>query len=125
MAENPDCEVVFTRFENFFEDETLKDHPRMQHEIRYAQTSRQHFTTSLAKRTVFEKTGEFKNAVGEDLEIVARMMTSGVDVNHCLPDVYYYRRLHGVNSIITMDYNVKNIIFPNLAENLRKKMVKK
>ncbi|GHV57741.1 hypothetical protein FACS1894182_07420 [Bacteroidia bacterium] len=124
LDENPDCEIVFTKFENFFEYEELKNHPRFQHEITYAERTSFHFTTALMKPSVFEKTGNFMLTTGEDLEIVSRMMISGVNVNHCLPAIYYYRRLHGINSIITMDYSVKNVIYPNLIRNLRKNIDK-
>jgi glycosyltransferase involved in cell wall biosynthesis len=125
MEEHPDCEIVFTKFENFFEHEELKDNPRFQHEINYANRTRFHFTTALMKKEAFKKSGNFMLTIGEDLEIVSRMMTSGIDVNHCIEKVYYMRRLHGINSIITMDYSVKNIIYPNLIRNLRKSIITK
>jgi glycosyltransferase involved in cell wall biosynthesis len=120
--EHPDCEIVFTKFDNFFEDEELRNNPRLQHEIKYANGSKQHFTTVLMKKDVFEKSGNFMLTleVGEDLEIVSRMMMQRINVNHCIEEVYYQRRLHGVNSIITMNYSAKNIIYPNLIHNLRK-----
>jgi glycosyltransferase involved in cell wall biosynthesis len=121
FEQHPDCEIVFTSFDNFFENEELKFHPRMQHEMKYAEGSKQHLTTALMKKAIFEKSGNFMLSTGEDLEIVARMMASSINVNHCIEEVYYLRRLHGINSIITMDYSVKNIIYPNLIRNLRKK----
>jgi glycosyltransferase involved in cell wall biosynthesis len=81
LEEHPDCEIVFTKFENFFER--------------------------------------------EELEIVSRMMVSGINVNHCIKDVYYRRRLHGINSIITMDYSARNLIYPSVARNFRKNILKK
>jgi glycosyltransferase involved in cell wall biosynthesis len=70
-------------------------------------------------------TRNFMLITGEDLEIVSRMMVSGININHCIEEVYYLRRLHGNNSIITMDYSVKNIIYPNLIRNLRKNITAK
>jgi glycosyltransferase involved in cell wall biosynthesis len=125
MEEHPDCEIVFTKFENFFEHEELKDNPRFQHEINYANRTRFHFTTALMKKEIFEKSGSFMLTTGEDLEIVSRMMVSGINVNNCIEKVYYMRRLHGINSIITMDYSVKNVIYPNLIRNLRKNITTK
>jgi glycosyltransferase involved in cell wall biosynthesis len=125
LRQNPDCEIVFSKFENFYEHPELKENPRFQHEEKYAERTSFHFTTSLARRSVFEKTGDFMIATGEDLEIVSRMMTRRINVNHCIPETLYYRRLHGLNSIITMDYNVKKIIFPNMIRNLRQKITEK
>jgi glycosyltransferase involved in cell wall biosynthesis len=122
---HPDCEIVFTKFDNFFENEELKNNPRLQHEMKYTETTRFHFTTALMKKEVFEKTGNFMLTTGEDLEIVSRMMVLDININHCIEEVYYLRRLHGNNSIITMDYSVKNIIYPNLIRNLRKNIKNK
>jgi glycosyltransferase involved in cell wall biosynthesis len=124
FKEHPDCEIVFAKFENFFENEDLKNLPRFKSEMKYAERAHSHFTTALMKKEIFEKSGNFMLTIGEDLEIVSRMMVSGIDVNHCIEEIYYLRRLHGINSIITMDYSVKNIIYPNLIRNLRKNITK-
>jgi glycosyltransferase involved in cell wall biosynthesis len=125
LEEHPKCEIVFTKLENFFENEELKTYSLFQREIKYAESVRFHFTTGLMKKEIFEKSGNFMLTTGEDLEMVSRMMASGIDIKNCIEEIYYRRRLHGFNSIATMDYSVKNIQYPNLIRNLRKNIQRK
>jgi glycosyltransferase involved in cell wall biosynthesis len=118
-----DCQIVFTRYLNFFDsassEKRLKNDPKVQYEIEIAKTNKCYFASTLIKRAVFEKIGRFniELPVGEDSEMVSRILALDIDVNHLINEVYYYRRLHGNNSVLmadnphktTLSYIVKNL----------------
>jgi glycosyltransferase involved in cell wall biosynthesis len=119
-----DCEIVFTKFENFFENEGLKNNPKAIHEVKIAKTYKHYLSSALAKRDVFEKCGNFATelVVGEDSEMVSRMLSKGVNINHLIDEIYYRRRLHGNNSILTVEYSQENTLL-YMMKNLRKSII--
>jgi glycosyltransferase involved in cell wall biosynthesis len=123
LEAHPDCQIVFTRYENFFENGVLKNSPKMQYEIDLAAVFKHYLPSALIKKEIFEICGNFKLIIGEDFEIVTRMMIHGIDINNCIDQIYYFRCLHGHNSIVTLDYQQKDM-WSNMAKNLREKIVK-
>ena len=103
--DNPDCKIVFTKYENFFEDEKLKTNKRAMHEKMMENFLKQYLPSSLIKKELFEKYGNFdENFSGvEDTEFLYRLLKRGVSVNHIIPFVFYVRRIHGRN--VTLNYN--------------------
>lgn len=98
MQEHPECEIVFTQVEDFFDnDETKKTmRPEVYMKITFGGTSLFH-ATMLAKRSMFLRTGPRNETLRayEDQEWLYRLhFKYGVDLSHCLKDVYYNRRLH-------------------------------
>jgi hypothetical protein len=128
MAEHPDCQVVFTRYENLIENADLTSHTRVIHECRLAETYKAWFTASLAKRELFtDYGGGFSEAhiVNEDTEMIFRWRFKGVDLQHCIDKIFYIRRLHGCN--ISLDYEMPTdeFIFKEMViKNIRKKLKK-
>jgi glycosyltransferase involved in cell wall biosynthesis len=105
FEEHPDCQIVFTKFENFFENKDLKSNPIAMREYEYGLTDKFHLTTTLTKREVFEKFGNFSKelVIGEDEDLFHRLRLFGTNINHCLEQVYYRRRFHGENITLTHD----------------------
>jgi glycosyltransferase involved in cell wall biosynthesis len=110
MRKNPECEIVFTKYENFVIDEAMKEVAEVSHEFEYENQWITHFTTALVKKEVFEKVGNFREDLikGEDTDWLFRLNTfSSVNATHLIEKVFYFRRLHGNN--ITFDTSVPKI----------------
>ena len=105
FKDHPDCEIVFTKYENFFEDEKLKTNKRAMHEKMMEKFLKQYLPSSVIKKELFEKYGNFdENFSGvEDTEFLYRLLKKGVSINHIIPEVFYVRRIHGKN--VTLNYN--------------------
>jgi glycosyltransferase involved in cell wall biosynthesis len=122
FEEHPDCQVVFTRYENFFENEELANDPKCRKEVAWAIFSQYHLTTSLAKRELFDNYGCFLDnlVIGEDTEIGYRWQMFNLNVEHYIKDVYYRRRLHATNISLSHDDAIttatNDIIHASLVE---------
>ena len=105
FKEHPDCEIVFTKYENFFENEKLKTNKRAMHEKMMEKFLKQYLPSSIIKKELFEKYGFFdENFSGvEDTEFLYRLLEKGVNINHIIPEIFYVRRIHGQN--VTLNYN--------------------
>ena len=105
FKENSDCEIVFTKYENFFEDEKLKTNKRAMHEKIMEKFLKQYLPSSIIKKELFEKYGNFdENFSGvEDTEFLYRIKKNGVNISYIIPNVLYVRRIHGQN--VTLNYN--------------------
>jgi GT2 family glycosyltransferase len=105
FKDHPDCEIVFTKYENFFEDEKLKTNKRAMHEKMMEKFLKQYLPSSIIKKELFEKYGNFdENFSGvEDTEFLYRLLKKGVSISHIIPEVFYIRRIHGQN--VTLNYN--------------------
>ncbi|MBR3654616.1 MAG: glycosyltransferase [Elusimicrobia bacterium] len=105
FKEHPDCQIVFTKYENFFEDEKLKTNKRAMHEKLMENFLKQYLPSSVIKKELFEKYGLFdENFSGvEDTEFLYRILKKGVNISHIIPDIFYIRRIHGKN--VTLNYN--------------------
>ena len=105
FKDHPDCEIVFTKYENFFEDEKLKTNKRAMHEKMMEKFLKQYLPSSVIKKELFEKYGNFdENFSGvEDTEFLYRLLKKGASISHIIPEVFYIRRIHGQN--VTLNYN--------------------
>ena len=105
LKEHPDCEIVFTKYENFFENENLKTNTRAMHEKIIENMLKQYLTSAVLKKELFDKYGNFdENFSGvEDCEFVYRLLMKGINIKHCIDKVFYMRRIHGNN--VTLNYN--------------------
>lgn len=105
FKEHPDCEIVFTKYENFFENEKLKTDKRAMHEKLMENICKQYLPSSIVKKSLFNKYGNFdENFSGvEDTEFLYRILKKGIKFNNVIHEVFYMRRIHGNN--VTLLYN--------------------
>jgi glycosyltransferase involved in cell wall biosynthesis len=122
MQQHPDCQIVFTKYENFIEKNKDIDKQKIEKEFALETIFLTHFPTTLIKKSVFQKCGNFyeKLIFAEDIEMVRRFAAYKVNIYHCLSNVFYRRRLHGEN--ITLVKNEATVLEMNrlLEENLKK-----
>ncbi|MDR2794507.1 MAG: glycosyltransferase [Holosporaceae bacterium] len=107
--EHPECEIVFTRYKNFLTDDKLKNLEQTQNELEREVWEQYYLASAIVKGEAFEKCGGFMNefGIGEDTELLFRMQTIGICLNHCLKEDYYNRCIHGENTILR--YNTKDV----------------
>ncbi|MDR0811559.1 MAG: glycosyltransferase family 2 protein [Paludibacter sp.] len=121
LAQNADCQIVYTRFRNVLENDELKNNERVQYELDAEKINKMLLTTSLLYRKVFDITGAFSEAlaVNEDAEMNHRFRISGFSTAHCIETDFYCRRLHGNNMTLlqnsgifqfTRDFFLKSLI---------------
>ena len=123
FKDHPNCEIVFTKYENFFEEENIKKNKRAINEKKREAMEHHILPSALIKKSLFEKYGVFDEnfQIGEDSEFIYRMTKKGVNFNYFIDKVFYMRRFHGKN--ITL---VKNInYFKFFADVLRKEVLNK
>ena len=123
FKEHPDCEIVFTKYENIVDNENIKEDRITINEKQREAGEKRHLPTALIKKSLFEKYGNFDENfhTGEDTELIYRFKKNGEDVNHFIDKNLYIRRLHGNNiTLITRPKYSKYIM--NL---LRKEVLKK
>jgi glycosyltransferase involved in cell wall biosynthesis len=119
LRQHPDCKIVFTRYTNRITGESLEENRRVLFEKELEKTQKRYLPSALIHREVFEHLGSFLTelVVGEDTEMISRIEFSGIDTSHCLEEVYYHRRLHGSNAILTnndiSNKDLKRIIAKN------------
>ena len=118
-----ECEIVFTKHENFFEEEKIKTDKRAIHEKKQETIENKILPSALIKKRLFEKYGVFDEnfQTGEDTELIYRMTKKGVSFDCCIDKVLYMRRLHGNN--ITLIKNPKYLKV--IADILRKEILNK
>jgi glycosyltransferase involved in cell wall biosynthesis len=99
FEEHPDCEIVFTGYKNFIENEEIKYQANVQKELDLEQTYKHYLPSALIKKEVFEKCGNFSTdfVVGEDTEMIECIRLFGIDTSNFIEKCLYIRRLHGSN----------------------------
>ncbi|GAB7140733.1 hypothetical protein RsTz2092_06850 [Deferribacterales bacterium RsTz2092] len=126
MRERPDCEIVFTRYKNFLEDESMSSLAGVQREISFEKSNRYYLNTSLTKRATLDKMGVFigRQGLAEDIDMTSRMKVSGVELNHLIDNVYYHRRIRKGMMTLAGDYSLRESYLAVMG-NLRKGIVAK
>ncbi|MDR0811560.1 MAG: glycosyltransferase family 2 protein [Paludibacter sp.] len=128
---HPDCLIVFTRFTNFYENEELTTNTLAQHEEKIADSAKHYLPSSLARKTLYERCGNFKTelVIGEDVDMLFRFkfLFPDIDMNNLLDSVYYLRRLHGDNITfrerpLIGNTFVNKLLFPNLKSKIMETM---
>lgn len=112
FKEHPDCQIVFTKYENIFENEELKKNKRAMHEKAIEDTFQQYLPSTVLKKELFEKYGGFdENFSGiEDCEFIYRISMKGINIKHYINNAFYIRRIHGNNITLLQNRNIKSII---------------
>ncbi|MBQ3705273.1 MAG: glycosyltransferase family 2 protein [Clostridia bacterium] len=98
LREHPDCEIVFTGYENFLEDGVSPDEKWVRQNILFAAKNRTCLPTALFTRSVMLRCGDFDESFrhGEDTEWTSRLGYLGIHSGF-LEDRLLLRRLHGKN----------------------------
>jgi glycosyltransferase involved in cell wall biosynthesis len=112
LDEHPEAEIVFTKYENFFEgepNEAALARVELEKNNRYCQP------TSMFRRELTAKVGDHDTSykIGEDIDWLFRaQIIYGVNLDHYIDIPYYRRRFHANNSILTaqLDKNYNNRI---------------
>lgn len=119
LDENPDCQLIFTKAENFYEDENARQGQAQQ--ALYNASLERCIITCAIRRSVFEKHGDFRTDYphGEDTQFMYRLSISGLSINHCLPEVLYKRRVHSNNISLTHQGPGANRLMEIMADALR------
>jgi glycosyltransferase involved in cell wall biosynthesis len=131
LEKNPECQIIFTKYEHFFENENTKDdllkNPVVVHQINFAQKNHFYLPSSLAQREVFEICGNFNEEIttGEDdTEMVHRMQIFGIK-SHYLENIFYQRRLHASNITWTHSTTSLEMIKQNMLINIKRNVQRK
>lgn len=119
LEENPDCMLVFTKAENFYQDKQVEQGSR-QEQLFNASLERCIITCAI-RRSVFEKHGVFRTDYphGEDTQFMFRLSISGLSLDHCLPEVLYKRRVHDNNISLTHESAGPNRVMAIMADAIR------
>ena len=101
LDENPDCQLVFTKAENFYQDAAASREEAQQ--ALFDASLERCIITCAIRRSVFKEHGGFRTDYphGEDTQFMYRLSISGISINHCLPEVLYKRRVHSSNISLT------------------------
>ena len=116
---DPACMLVFTKVENFFEDEAAQKGERQQ-ELYHADISMCIISCAI-RRSVFEEHGVFREDYphGEDTQFMYRLSLSGIDLKHSIDEVLYRRRVHSTNISLTHENNAGKKLMAIMADALR------
>jgi glycosyltransferase involved in cell wall biosynthesis len=122
MEEHPDCQIVFTKFQNFVDNEELKKSIKAKREIYVSEYYRIYFPSALIKKELFTRYGIFLNELMffEDTELIYRFAIQGVNISHYIDNVFYFRRLHGKNITLTHDESLERKMNETMNANLSK-----
>jgi len=126
FEEQPECEIVFTRFTNIIQHKLLENNAISENEFKIADISKYYFVSSLAKKKIFDRCGNFKkeHIIGEDVDLLYRLKSYNINMDNLIDKVYYVRRLHGNNITYREkplnDKQYINLILPNLKNKFAK-----
>ncbi len=112
FKDHPDCPIVFTKYENIFENEDLKKNKRAMHEKAIEDTFKQYLPSTVLKKELFDKYGAFDEKFSgiEDAEFIYRISMKGINIKHYIDKVFYIRRIHGKNITLQQNRTIKSII---------------
>lgn len=97
MDDNPECELVFCRYRNFFD--LCKAEITFRHRQIIKVDNIHRLIGALIRVDLFKKWGGFNTRLnyGEDTEWLAGIAMNGVNINHIVEEVLYLRRIHNSN----------------------------
>lgn len=119
LDSRPDCQVVYTLVENFFdgppESMTQRQGELLKAKVEYC------LPAACIRRAVFEKYGGFREdyPYGEDTQWLARLWAAGINMHHCIQEPLYLRRIHGSNISLTHREVNKQNMMSLLADAIR------
>lgn len=116
---HPDCMLVFTKAENFYQNDENNRTERQQ-EL-YNSSLERCVITCAIRRVVFEKYGVFRTDYphGEDTQFMFRLSISGLSLDHCIPEALYRRRIHSNNISLTHESAGPDRVMSIMADAVR------
>ena len=120
LKEHPECEIIFTGVENFTE---LSQEHMTGRQKQLQQTDIANCLVSCCvRKSVFETYGVYQEACeyGEDTEFLARLAAAGVNMEHCLQETLYFRRIHEENMSLEHERVAKSDYLKLLAGAFRR-----
>lgn len=101
LEAHPSCQILFTEVQVFFDGDPAAITPRQQQEL--SSKMLDVLPSALFHRSLYTTYGGFLTHYdwGEDTEWIIRLRTASVDLNHCLPEALYLRRIHDSNITLT------------------------
>ncbi len=121
LNEHPDCDIIFCRYENFF-DGSEKDLTCRQKQILLTEIPG-YLTGACLRKSLFDRFGGYDEAYdfGEDTQWLARLEIAGVDLGHKLERVLYFRRIHDENISLTHGNMSESSRYSIMADAIRSK----
>lgn len=121
MKEHPDCEIVFSRYQNFY-DGTSEEPGSRQKQILPVEIP-QFLPSACVRRSLFEQFGGYDEAYafGEDTQWLARLEVAGADLSHKIDQVLYFRRIHDHNISLTHHNMSEEQRYSIMADAIRRK----
>jgi glycosyltransferase involved in cell wall biosynthesis len=123
FREHSDCQIVFTKYENFFENEAVKSNPMAVREFELAKNAKHYLPSALIKREIFDNFGNFNTELvtAEDVDLLYRLKSGGIALNHLLDSIYHRRRLHETNisflqKSLSANQYFNKIVLPNVRK---------
>lgn len=116
---HPECRLVFACARNFSDTPPETRTPRQEQLLR---ANMDHYLASCCiRRELFETCGGFREdySHGEDTQWVARLWAAGVNMNHCIREDLYLRRIHDSNISLTHSKVAQKEMMSVLADAIR------
>ena len=97
----PECQLVFTLVENFF-DGAADTMNQRQEQLLHSNVENC-LPSCCIRRDVFEKYGVFREdyPYGEDTYWATKLWAAGINMKHCIQERLYIRRIHDSNISLT------------------------
>ena len=121
---HPDCEIVFCRYQSF---SNIKENEMTMNQQRIYKPFYPCLVTALIRVHLFadeEETFCEQLNFGEDTHWLAKLLTSGVELNHYLEEELYYRRVHDSNMSLRCMQLSRNDYMQLLADAIRSRQKK-
>lgn len=119
LDSHPDCQLVFTGAQNFFQGspEIMSARQRQLYDAGLEKC----VITCCFRRRVFETWGDFRGdyIYGEDTHFMMRLHVAGVCMDHCIPEPLYLRRVHDKNLSLTHEQARRPEILSIMADAIR------
>lgn len=97
MDSHPDCQLVYTLVQNFFDGDLSVINERQEQLLNANMDNC--LVTCCIRRSLYEQFGGYREdyPYGEDTHWVARLWAAGVNMKHCIAQKLYLRRIHDSN----------------------------
>ena len=119
LNSHPDCQVVYTQVQNFFDGDPDTMSQR-QRQLLNANTD-QNVASACIRRELYDVHGMYREdlSYGEDTHWVLRVCAAGVDMKHYIPEKLYRRRIHDRNISLRHEKTGQKEILSLLADAIR------
>ncbi len=119
LDSHPDCQLVYTLVQNFF-DADPESMTQRQEQLLTANMDHC-LVTCCIRRKLYETYGGYREdyPYGEDTHWVTRLWAAGVNMKHCIGETLYLRRIHDSNISLSHRKVEQKDIMTLMADALR------